>query len=429
MKTSLQSHIEAIFSTLQIENLPYEVYECKVDTLPEWTNHVGLAYEFLICCEQNQYIDKLKKFLGKEIYQFEDKVYWFEGDKIIELSQTEIIHLENTEETTIDYLKTETRLPAWLDKLIFNQLNAEYAPDFQRFEYNLDLTEEENLKYLGTYFPRSYAESFCIFDNIFQNIEYLQAIAKKQTLNILSVGCGTGGDLIGLLTIIEKYSNENKTIKIWAIDGNKKALNLLEKIINHHKVRINKTIELQIVNQSIDSFTKLNLTVLGIHDVCFDFILCFKMVCEIISRGTENSYYDFVKKFLPLLSETGLCLLLDVTVQTKNGIYLPILMNRQVNQVLRELKDYQTLLPLPCRKFENICNEPCFTQKHFFVTHKQKAKDLSKVSYRVIGKNKFSNLLIGNKLQQKYILQKGDKTTFCPKSESDIIVDAYKLKR
>ncbi len=30
-----------------------------------------------------------------------------------------------------------------------NQLNAEYAPDFKRFDYNLDLTEEESKKYLG----------------------------------------------------------------------------------------------------------------------------------------------------------------------------------------------------------------------------------------------------------------------------------------
>ena len=76
-------------------------------------------------------------------------------------------------ENKINYLKTNTQLPSWLDDFIFKQLNAEYAPNFQKFDLNLDLTKEENLKYLGTYFPRSYAESFCIFDNIFFSFQIL----------------------------------------------------------------------------------------------------------------------------------------------------------------------------------------------------------------------------------------------------------------
>lgn len=311
MKVSLRKHIKTIFATLQIENLPYEVYECRVDTLPEWTNHVSLAYEFLICCKQNQYIDKLKKFLGKEIYQFEDKIYWFDGDKLIGLNQTEIKQFEDTDEITIDYLKTETCLPAWLDEFIFNQLNAEYAPDYQKFDYNLDLTKEKSLKYLGTYFPRSYAESFCIFDNIFQNRAYQQAVFEKQTMNILSVGCGTGGDLIGLLTIIEKYCHTT-TVNIWAIDGNKEALNILQKIISKFSGISTKKITLNLYTSIFTSIAAIDLLEYKINNIKFDFILSFKMICEIISEGKglyDNSYYDFARKFVPLLSDNGLCVL------------------------------------------------------------------------------------------------------------------------
>ena len=49
-------------------------------------------------------------------------------------------------------------LPQWVDDLIFDELKAEYAPDHIRFEYNLNLDSKEVLTYLGTYFPRSYAE-------------------------------------------------------------------------------------------------------------------------------------------------------------------------------------------------------------------------------------------------------------------------------
>lgn len=428
MKVSLRKYIKTIFATLQIENLPYEVYECRVDTLPEWTNHVSLAYEFLICCKQNQYIDKLKKFLGKEIYQFEDKIYWFDGDKLIGLNQTEIKQFEDTDETTIDYLKTETCLPAWLDEFIFNQLNAEYAPDYQKFDYNLTLTKEENLKYLGTYFPRSYAESFCIFDNISQNRAYQQAVFERQTMNILSVGCGTGGDLIGLLTIIEKYCHTT-TVNIWAIDGNKEALSILKKIISKFSGISTKKITLNLYTSIFTSIAAIDLLEYKINNIKFDFILSFKMICEIISEGKglyDNSYYDFVLKFVPLLSKEGLCILLDVTTKAEHTTFNPILMNRQVNQALRELKDYQTLLPLSCNLYEERCTVDCFCQKTFVVTHLKHSADKSKVAYRVIANKqlvgKISNYSNDGRFlihHEKYCLYQGS---------NDIIIDAYKLK-
>jgi hypothetical protein len=431
MKDSLTRHIGDIMDTLHINDLYFEIYDCRNDELPDWINQVSRSHEFLVCCDQNPHENKLRKFLGKNIMKVGNHLYWFEGATIM---PTEYIEAENQYNTTgshdtpLDYLKTETRLPAWLDDFLFNILGAEYAPDCQRFEYNLDLTEEENLKYLGTYFPRSYAESFCIFDNVFQNKVYQQVISKKSSFNILSIGCGTGGDIIGLLTVIEKYCSHINKVKIWAIDGNKDALSLLVKILDKYKAKTNITIELQTITTIFADFSNVNISKTSIPNIDYDFILCFKMICEMIAIGKENAYCNFVKKFVPLLSESGLCLLLDVTVQSKYGTFLPILMNRQVNQALRELKGYQTLLPLSCGKFENICTEQCFTQQHFHVTHKKKSNDLSKVSYRLMGRNDFVKSLVGNTEMQKYVLQRNGRTTFCPKSESEIITDAYKLK-
>ena len=55
-------------------------------------------------------------------------------------------------------------LPKWLDSLIFDDLSASYCrqnQDMVVLEWDCDNIK----KYLGTYFPRSYAESFCIFSN------------------------------------------------------------------------------------------------------------------------------------------------------------------------------------------------------------------------------------------------------------------------
>ena len=58
-------------------------------------------------------------------------------------------------------------LPRWLDNLIFERLGAKYCRS------NADMTvidwDKNNvLNYLGTYFPRSYAEAYCIFSDFFK---------------------------------------------------------------------------------------------------------------------------------------------------------------------------------------------------------------------------------------------------------------------
>ena len=433
MKVRLEKHVSAIFSTLNLST-HFEVFECEKDVMPEWTSHVLLTHEFLVCCEQPSGKDKLQRFLQKEVYRHKNTMYWFEGERIIyeELPQENASQELLDNSTGIEYLKTETRLPQWLDNFIFTHLKAEYAPDFQRFEYNLDLNKDENKKYLGTYFPRSYAESFCIFDNIFQNRQYHEALSQKESLSILSIGCGTGGDLTGLITVIEKYYPKKTEINIWALDGNKEALFVLEQIVDKFSVLHSRNIKLKTIELVFNSIAQFDTQQL--NGQTFDFILSFKMICEIISSGKgkyDNSYYDFVMKFAPLLSNCGLCVLLDVTTMTEhNNTFNPILKNGQINQALRELKNYRTLLPLSCNKNENTCTIQCFTQQKFHVSHKRKTNDRSKVSYRVITNSNFANSLVNTDEAAQYVLQRNGKNIerLCPKSYGKQTIDGYKLK-
>lgn len=430
MKAELEKHISEIFSSLQIP-VGFEVYDCNNDILPEWTEQVQLTHEFIVCSENIVETKRLQSFLGKPIFEIENHTYWFDGNRTIAVESTESDFLIESTDQQIECLKTKTALPAWLDDFIFDHLKAEYAPDFRRFDYNLELTKEDNLKYLGTYFPRSYTESFCIFDNIFQNAIFQNALLKKQSLSILSVGCGTGGDLIGLLTVIEKYCHSASEVKVWAIDGNGEALEILGEIIQKFRSQTSKRIELHTIKNIFSSIHDINIH--QIEELLFDFILSFKVICEIISAGKgdyDNSYYDFVMKFSPMLSENGLCVLLDVTTKTEHSsTYNPILKNSQVNQALRELKDYKTLLPLSCNRNEKSCTEQCFTQQKFYVSHKGKVNDLSRVSYRVIGKSDFVKELVDDDKDVKYVLQRSGQSIdkFCPHSNGERIIDSYKL--
>ena len=417
-----------------MEKVPFDVYDCKVDTLPEWTNHIQLTHDFLICSESNLYTVKLQQFLGKRIFQLNEKIYWFDGEMIIDSEQPTMEVAKNVEshaEVAADGLKTETYLPNWLDDFIFNNMGAEYAPNFQRFDYNLNLTEEENLKYLGTYFPRSYAESFCIFDNIFQNQQYQNIFSQKNTLNVLTVGCGSGGDLVGLLTIIEKYCSAAININIWAIDGNTDALTILERIVNRFQQNSSKKINLKVYASVFTSIADMDLSQYKIGAIEFDFILSFKMICEIIYAGKgiyDNSYYNFVMKFVPLLSDDGLCVLLDVTTKAGHTTFNPVLMNRQVNQALRELKNYQTLLPLSCNLYEEICRMDCFCQQIFTISHSKYSANKSKVAYRVIASRLLNDRIAKPATDMQYRIQsnRGDVCLHTTKYESK--ADSYKLK-
>lgn len=74
MKDALKKHITEIFTLLQITE-PFEVFECESDVMPEWTNHIRLTHEFLICCDCFSESEKLQKFLSKNIYQHESYTY------------------------------------------------------------------------------------------------------------------------------------------------------------------------------------------------------------------------------------------------------------------------------------------------------------------------------------------------------------------
>jgi len=428
MKEDLKKHIKAIFNSLGI-TASFEVYNCKEDILPEWTKQIQLTHEFLVCCQDIPLKQRLQVFIGKNIFQYENHNYWFEGERIVAIENVESEVLENSNEEDIEHLKTTTRLPAFLDNFIYNQLGAIYAPNFQRFGYNLNLTNEEVLKYLGTYFPRSYAESFCIFDNIFQNKEYKQAISEKTSFNILSVGAGTGGDIVGLITIIEKYSQQISEINIWAIDGNKKALDILEQLIDNFRNHTSKTINIKTIDSVFASVS--DITSDEIINNEFDFILSFKLICEIIATGNrrlDNSYYDFVISFLPMLKKNGLSVLLDVTTKPNHTKHNPILMNRQVNKALRELDDYNSLLPISCGIYGKHCYfDDCFHQQIFTITHQKQKNDKSKVAYRVIGHNDLVNKIVTNTNCSRLLI---NKSNVCSHTDDYLKTeDAYFLKQ
>ena len=120
------------------------------------------------------------------------------------------------------------------------------------------------------------------------------------------------------------------------------------------------------------------------------------MCNELISRGNIADVYEHMcNSFTPLLDSNGLLLLLDVTTKDENSSkFYPELLNEQVNKfVIRDCKEFSTLLPISCALHPDCVNS-CFTQRKFYISHSQKKNDISKVAYRIIARKSLSEKLI-----------------------------------
>ena len=202
-------------------------------------------------------------------------------------------------------IEQSTILPEWLDNFIFDELGANYAPDYVRYEFNLDLTKEEVKTYLGTYFPRSYTESYCIFDNLFSNPKYYSVMQQKSEISILDFGSGTGGEIIGLLTILSKYLPDLEVITVLAVDGNHDALRYSTKIIEQFKLHCSIPINYTVGPVSIGDCSDVEILDEIVQN-SFDFILSFKAICELISkqRITGNAYQYVADILSPKLTDS-----------------------------------------------------------------------------------------------------------------------------
>jgi hypothetical protein len=432
MKENLIQFIQQIISSIDVEVNEFKVFSHE-EVLPETLEDIYFESEYIVCVWLDNNIDaivkeKFENFLRKQVNSSANILYWNEGLSLKKSRKKPIEDLNTSfsdeENKKIDFLKCSTILPTWLEQSIFVKHNAKYAPNHEKFDMNLNLTREELKVYLGTYFPRSYSESFCIFDNLFKNKKY-KSLAKKETINILDVGSGTGGNLIGLLVSLNKYGLAIKEVNIVALDGNKEALEILSDLIEDFSITSTFKINLKTVSQHFTSLKDLYCS----EDENFDFIMSSKLGCELIANGWTKFYHDLTIFCLPKLTSTGLFLMLDVTTKVAS-MFNPILMSEQINKAVKILGKYKSLIPISCGEFEFNCAGNCFTQRTFFVTHSHKRKDKSKVTYRVIGNTDFVNQfsMYNKEFQYINIFEQGNiSLRCCQNSTGKIKIDNYKF--
>lgn len=265
-------------------------------------------------------------------------------------------------------MQTRATLPKWLDDFIFKKLKAQYHRSNSDMTV-IDWDKNEILNYLGTYFPRSYVEAMSIFTR-----ERLHVLSQKRELSILDFGCGTGGEIIGLLANIEAFLPGVESVRIIALDGNQHALRLFEKVLSEY-VKISRLeIFHEIAPIIIDDF--YDLTVLDeIITGGFDLIITFKAICEFVTKAQfegQNPYAHIVRTYLPRLNQEGLMVLVDVTSYNNvSNEWLPKMMDKGIAEV-------------PCTLLSK--NEGY--NQSYFLSHSgtNGMPDVSKVCWRIIKK-------------------------------------------
>ena len=264
-------------------------------------------------------------------------------------------------------VETHVTLPKWLDTFIFNELGAKYCRS------NADMTvidwdKNDMLNYLGTYFPRSYAESSCIFNDFF--VQQKPKLLSKDEISIFDFGCGTGGEIVGLIEQLVLYNCTVRKIKVYAFDGNHNALRLCESVIRELNQHIEVTITFVPIPLKVDDLYDMSILDYVLNNK-FDIIISFKAICEFVTKERfeeTNAYEHVLKTFLPKLNEDGLILLVDVTTYSEvSNEWLPRMMDKaillQQCYLVHRNKGYNQAI---------------------YVSHSHRTDDLSKVAWRMV---------------------------------------------
>lgn len=354
--------------------------------------------------------ERLYRFLQKDVTRISDGfLYWQTGERIVPQTEEGILdenpNIEETANIPSDGTLADVDFPKWLDKYLFSDLGAKYSPNHSRFEYNLNLNTGEIKVYLGTYFPRSFVEVKSIFEEFSQNSNYLSLVGERTSVSILDLGCGTGGDIFGLLSFLEKYEPPLESVKLLAIDGNQIALRFFEKIMVEFKKHSRLKIDYRIGPVFIESENDLNLVSDVLSDK-YDLILSCKAICEMLAkRRIKNKAYKQTASMLSSkLTDKGIMLIEDVTIKSPaTEKFIPYMLNAELNEFVAENDEFATIYPTACKDKESKCINGCFFKKEIRVTHSAKNNDISKIIYRIIGKKPFAeNIVVSSKGETEY---------------------------
>ena len=86
----------------------------------------------------------------------------------------------------------------FLERMILEPAGARYNPDWKKARENLENSHDENLDYLGTYFPRTVLESAIIFEHLMRTMPSVKKmLAERDVIRVLDSSSRSAGSSTG----------------------------------------------------------------------------------------------------------------------------------------------------------------------------------------------------------------------------------------
>jgi len=301
----------------------------------------------------------------------------------------------------VSYIKTSLQFPAQLDDFILNQLEGIYYPDPEKAYKNKFADIERQKINLGTYFPRSFLETYMIFKDLINN-EYIKNIFEKTDFFILDIGGGLGGNLCGLLWFMRDYVKgfKNKNIYIVSLDCNDIALDIQEQIIkkffgdNTDFYPKNPDLSRDNFGEILQSVSEDYKFISYNYKNKFDIIMSFKFVNELyrdVQDYYENKgmYTKITNSVANFLDDNGLFILADTADKNDVEKYFPKIISEEISEYLKNNTDkLRPIAPLSCAFWYMNCRESwrCYNLKLFEIRTSNQNYE-SKLSYKVLAQN------------------------------------------
>ena len=314
-------------------------------------------------------------------------------------------------------------LPKWLNDWLKEQ-NAFYEVDRTQILDGRKLSDYGVQWYLGSYFPKSYVESYTIYTDLFSKSEYYEILKDKESISILDVGCGTGGNTVGLITSIIVKLPRIKKILIDAFDYCENSLEALKSAINCIIGQFNSTVKIEITTESVHFAPETTEDTISFNDFVakrknkYDIILSFKMINELVRNAGFNInsvYSQFAAALCALLSDVGTFTIEDVSDKV-NDVYLSKPLGASIHNFVTDNQDYIIISPVPCSINQN-CRDNCFMQRILKVTFESKYIDTengemssdvkirtidTQVVYRIIAKRQYALNIVPVRMEHRY---------------------------
>jgi len=306
-------------------------------------------------------------------------------------------------------------LPQNIDKIIFEELGGFYQKG-TNVDININNSEEDNKRYLGTYFPRSFTEAYTIMLEIYSHYLVKMSVNKKSRIDILDIGTGTGGNILGMMEFFRSIGWNSEKITFYTLEGNSNAIEIQRRIFDSYNEKYSTRFTLQSslirfataasINSQLENF-------LSQKNIRFDFITSFKFLSEFYNMDyiqAKGIYTSVIKTLQDFLKPQSFLILFDLVSgnmdRKRPRPFTTQIMSDELNEYAKLPSALlKSVLPVCCGKWGDTCKRKmCYIERQFNVQHSRNANDLSKGCYRVMTDIGFANQIIasqpsGNKYQ------------------------------